>query len=121
MSSSSPGRLPELRREPSSRTYMDNVITGPAGPYLAIAAMSLATYLCRISGVVLMSRVRLTPAIERALRALPGSIVVATVLPIALKTGMPAMAGVAATLAVMSATRHELPALLAGLAAVSAA
>ena len=100
---------------------MADLIIGPAGAYLAIAAMTLATYLCRASGVVLMSRVRLTPAIERALRALPGSIVVATVLPIALRAGAPAVIGLVAALAVMVRTRHELAALATGLAAVSAA
>ena len=83
--------------------------------------MAAATYLCRAAGVVLMSRVRLTPPIERALRALPGSIVVATVLPIAINAGVPAILGLAAALTTMSLTRNELPALAAGLVAVSAA
>ncbi len=99
---------------------MRDLIAGSAGPYLAIAAMAIATYACRAGGVVLMSRVRLTPPIERALRALPGSIVVATVLPIAIKAGAAAIVGLAAALLTMSLTRHELPALIAGLAAVSA-
>jgi uncharacterized membrane protein len=100
---------------------MGDVLAGAAGPYLAIAAMAVATYVCRAGGVVLMSRVRLTRRVERALRALPGSIVVATVLPIAIRAGVPALVGLAAALATMSLTRHELPALLAGLLAVSAA
>jgi uncharacterized membrane protein len=100
---------------------MPDVLAGPAGPYLAIAAMALATYLCRAGGVVLMSRVRLTRPIERALQALPGSIVVATVLPIAIRSGLPAIIGLAAALTTMSLTRHELPSLLVGLVAVSAA
>jgi uncharacterized membrane protein len=100
---------------------MNDVLAGPAGPYVAIAAMALATYLCRAGGVVLMSRVRLTRRVERALQALPGSIVVATVLPIAIRAGLPAIIGLAAALTTMSLTRHELPALLAGLVAVSAA
>jgi uncharacterized membrane protein len=66
-----------------------------------------------------MSRVRLTPPIERALRALPGSIVIATVLPIAIKAGAPAIVGLTAAIATMSLTRHELPALIAGLLAIS--
>jgi uncharacterized membrane protein len=100
---------------------MADLIAGPAGPFLAIAAMAAATYTCRVAGVVLMSRVRLTPPIERALRALPGSIVVATVLPIAIKAGLPAFIGLATALLTMSFTRHEVPALLAGLLAVSLA
>ena len=100
---------------------MGDLLAGPAGPYVAIAAMAAATYLCRAGGVLLMSRVRLTRPIERALRALPGSIVVATVLPIAIRGGVPAMLGLAAALTTMSLTRHELPALIAGLLGVSMA
>ena len=100
---------------------MGEIIAGPAGPYLAIAAMAVATYACRAAGVVLMSRVRLTASVQRALRALPGSIVVATVLPIVLDAGVPALAGLAAALLTMTVTRHELPALFNGLAAVSLA
>jgi uncharacterized membrane protein len=98
---------------------MGDVLAGPAGPYLAIAAMAVATYVCRAGGVVLMSRVRLTRRLQRALQALPGSIVIATVLPIAIRAGVPAMVGLAVALTTMSLTRHELPALLAGLTAVS--
>src|SRR5215212_7978786 len=100
---------------------MSDILAGPSGAYLAIAAMAAATYVCRAGGVVLMSRVRLTRRIERALQALPGSIVVATVLPIAISAGVPAMIGLAVAVTVMSLTRHELPALLVGLVAVSAA
>ena len=98
---------------------MNELLAGPAVAYVAIAGMAAATYLCRAAGVVLMSRVRLTPPIERALRALPGSIVVATVLPIAIKAGAPAIVGLTAAIATMSLTRHELPALIAGLLAIS--
>ena len=85
------------------------------GPVIAIAAMALATYLCRVSGVVLMSRVRLTPAVQRALAALPGSIVAATVLPIAARSGPEAAAGILAGIAAMALTRNEIFALGAGL------
>ena len=95
-------------------------IAGPAGAYVAILAMTVATYLCRAMGVVLMSRMPLTPRVERGLRALPGSIVVATVLPIAALGGPTAAGGLAASLVVMGLVRHELAALAAGLAVVSA-
>jgi uncharacterized membrane protein len=98
---------------------IDALLAGPAGPYAAIAAMTLATYLCRASGVVLMSRVHLTPRVRRALAALPGSIVVATVAPLAAQAGLPAVAGVAAALVTMMATRTELAALAAGMATVA--
>ena len=50
--------------------------------------MTLVTFLCRIAGVVVMSRVRITPRIERGLRALPGSIILATILPVVIDNGL---------------------------------
>ena len=91
----------------------------PWGAALAILGMMLVTYLCRASGVVLMSRIRITARVERALRALPGSIVVATILPLALDGGAPALLGLAATIVVMSLLRFELIALFAGLGCVA--
>src|SRR5215212_1109530 len=91
---------------------MNDLIAGPSGPYLVIVAMTAVTYACRASGSLLMSRVRITPRVERALRALPGSIVVSTVLPIAVQSGL------SASLTLMSVTRNELAALAAGLTAV---
>lgn len=102
-------------------SMLDALALGPAGPFLAIAAMAVATYLCRCSGVILMSRVRLTPRIERGLRALPGSIVVATALPIFVQSGAPALAGLLAAIVVMALSRLEIAALLAGLGTVALA
>ena len=96
-------------------------LAGPAGPAAAIAAMALASYLCRIAGVVLMSRVRLTPSVERALAALPGSIVAATVVPIALTAGPPAILGVIAALGATRLVHNELAALAAGIAVAAGA
>jgi uncharacterized membrane protein len=98
---------------------LDDVAAGPWGAVLAILAMAIATYLCRASGVVLMSRVRITPRVERALQALPGSIVVATILPIGLDGGPPATLALAAAIVAMSLFRWELAALAAGLATIS--
>lgn len=102
-------------------SLLSDLAASPAGAYLAIAAMTAATYLCRASGVVLMSRMRITPRMERALRALPGSIVVATVLPIVTQAGLPAVAGLAAALATMVVVRLEVAALVLGLSAVTLA
>lgn len=94
---------------------LGSVIGGPWGAVLAIAAMALVTFLCRIAGVVVMSRVRLTPRIERGLRALPGSIILATILPVVIDNGLPAVAALAAAILVMVATRIDILGLLAGL------
>ena len=75
---------------------IETFIAGPAGSYAAIGAMAVATYLCRASGVALMSRLRLTPRVTRAVKALPGSIVVATVAPLAAQAAHQRDAGGAA-------------------------
>jgi uncharacterized membrane protein len=95
------------------------IIEGPWGVILAILAMTLATFLCRISGVMLMSRVNLTPRMERGMRALPGSIIVATIAPVALDSGLPAIVSLAATIVATVWTRKELLGLVAGLGTLS--
>ena len=99
----------------------DLALSGRWGDVLAIVVMVVATYGCRASGLVLMSRVRLTLRIERALRALPGSIVIATVVPIAGDAGAPALLALAGTILVMSLLRLELVAILVGLGIVAGA
>ena len=100
-------------------TVLHDIAAGPWGAALAILAMTIATYLCRASGVALMSRVRITPRVERALRALPGSIVVATILPISVDSGLSAALALVAAIVGMSLVRLELAALAAGLATVT--
>ena len=94
---------------------------GAWGPYFAILAMALATYLCRISGVVLMGFVPLTPRVRRGLAALPGSIVFATVLPLIERLGLAAGLALVAAILSMVLRRSELLALLVGMATVSLA
>ena len=94
---------------------------GPWGAYLAILAMALATYLCRISGVVMMGFIPLTPRVRRGLAALPGSIVMATVVPLIERLGLAAGLALAAALVSMILRRSEVLALLVGMAAVSLA
>lgn len=89
------------------------------GAALAIAGMAAVTFLCRIAGVVVMSRVRLTPHMERGLRALPGSIIMATILPVVLDNGFPAIVALAATIVTMAFVKIDLVALAAGLGTLS--
>jgi len=102
-------------------TALAGFFAHPAADYLAVLMMAVATYLCRASGIVFMSRMRITPRIERALRALPGSIVVSTILPVAAQAGPSALLGLATAIAVMAVTRVELAGVAAGLAMVSLA
>lgn len=97
----------------------DSLAAGPWGAVLAIAAMGLVTFLCRIAGAVVMSQVRITPRIERGLRALPGSIILATILPVVIDAGFPAYIALAATILTMALTRFDLMALAVGLGTLS--
>jgi uncharacterized membrane protein len=95
------------------------VVSGPWGATFAIAAMALATFLCRIAGALVMSRIRITPRVSRGLRALPGSIVLATIGPVALDQGWAAVVSLAATTVAMALTRREVIGLAAGLGTLS--
>jgi uncharacterized membrane protein len=86
-----------------------------------IIGMALATYACRVGGVWLMAHVPLTQRVRRGLAALPGSIIAATIVPIALKGGPPAVVALAAAVLIMMTRRNELLALVGGLAVASVA
>jgi uncharacterized membrane protein len=100
-------------------TPFQTLIAGPWGPALAIVLMTAATYLCRIAGMVVMSRVRMTPRVERGLGALPGSIIMATILPVVVDSGLPAAIALAATILTMALTRIDLAGLAVGLGTLS--
>jgi len=99
----------------------DDLFGVDPGTLAAILAMMVATYLCRILGVWMMGHVPITPFVRRALAALPGSIVVATVLPMAVRGGPVAMLAIGAGFAAMLVRRNELLALVAGLTAATLA
>ena len=92
---------------------------GAWGAILAILAMALATYLCRISGVVLMGFIPLTPHVRRGLAALPGSIIAATVLPLIERLGLAAAVALLAAIGSMVLRRSELLALIVGMSAIA--
>ena len=67
-----------------------------------------------------MGHVPLTPRLRRILEALPGTVVVATVLPILLREGIAAGAAIAAALLVTFIRRNDFVALIAGVGAAAA-
>lgn len=89
------------------------------GTVTAICAMAVVTYLCRISGYALMGFVPLTPPVRRGLAALPGSIVLATLVPLIEKSGLAAAIAIAAAVLAMAFSRREFVALGVGLAVVA--
>ncbi len=99
---------------------MIETISALPADVMVIAVMAVTTYLCRISGVLIMSVVNVTPPVERALKALPGSIILATVLPIVAKAGPGAVITLVIALAVMIWRRNDILALAAGLAFIVA-
>ena len=94
---------------------------GTYGALAAILAMAVATYAMRAGGFWLMAHVPLTPRVRRTLDALPGTVVVATVLPIVVREGVPAALAIAAAGAAMLIRRNDFLAVLAGMAAAAAA
>ena len=87
----------------------------------AIAAMAVATYVMRAGGFWMMSHVPPSARLRRMLNALPGSVIVATVLPIVVRDGVTAMLAIGAAVAVMLATRRDILAVVAGMTVAAAA
>ncbi len=92
-----------------------------AGALAAILAMAAVTYAMRAGGFWLMAHVPLTARLRRMLEALPGAVVVATVLPIAVREGAPAMLAIAAVGAAMMLRRNDFLAVIAGMTLAAAA
>jgi uncharacterized membrane protein len=94
---------------------------GGYGTLAAILAMGAITYAMRAGGFWLMAHVPLTARVRRILDALPGTVVVATVLPLMVREGLPAALAIAAAGAAMLIRRNDFLAVLAGMAAAIAA
>jgi uncharacterized membrane protein len=81
--------------------------------------MALVTFMIRASGFFLMGYVPLTPRVRSILNALPGAVVVAIVLPLVVRGGLPAWVAVAASIAVMVLRRNDMLAVVCGMAAAA--
>jgi uncharacterized membrane protein len=84
-----------------------------------IAVMSLVTIFIRFAGFWIMGHIPLTPFVKATLEALPGAILISTVVPICIKTGGVALIGLGVSIVVMYFTMKDYVALFAGLAVVS--
>ena len=94
-------------------------MTATDGALLGILAMAAATYPMRAGGFWIMGRVPLTPRIRRMLEASPGAVIVATILPIIAREGVPAALAVLAGGAVMLVWRRDYLAVAAGMVAAA--
>ena len=92
-----------------------------AAPVAAILAMALAAAFTRVAGFWLMGHLPVTPRVRRMLETLPGAIVVATVVPLVAKGGLPGLIGVGVAFAAMILRRNEFLAVALGLTSIALA
>lgn len=86
---------------------------------LAILAMALVTYGTRAGGLWLMRRLPPSRRLAAALRHMPGALLVALVVPIALAAGMAGIVALMGAALVAVRSGRVMPALLAGVALVA--
>lgn len=91
------------------------------GVLAAFAAMAVATYAMRAGGFWMMQHVPPSKRLRKMLNALPGSVIVAAVLPIIVRDGVTAFLAIGAAVAAMLLTRRDIVAVVAGMAVAIAA
>ncbi|ABD06533.1 Branched-chain amino acid transport [Rhodopseudomonas palustris HaA2] len=82
---------------------------------MAFAVMTAVTVASRLGGFWLMRYVDVTPRVRRMLDALPGSIIVAAALPVAVNGGPIVMFALAAAMAVSIVRRNDFIAVITGM------
>jgi uncharacterized membrane protein len=98
---------------------MSAIDVGSYGVVAAILAMAMVTYSMRAGGFWLMRYVTVTPRVRRMLEASPGAVIVATVAPIVVREGLPALIAVLVGGGVMLLWRRDYLAVIAGMAAAA--
>jgi uncharacterized membrane protein len=88
---------------------------------IAFAVMTAITVASRLGGYWLMGYVTVTPRVRRMLDALPGSIVVAASLPVAVNGGAVVMFAIVAALVVTVIRRNDFIAVITGMAVAALA
>lgn len=88
---------------------------------IAFAIMTVVTVVLRLGGYWLMGYVNVTPRVRRMLDALPGSIIVAAALPVAVNGGAVVMFAIAAAMIVTIIRRNDFIAVITGMAVAALA
>lgn len=88
---------------------------------MAFAVMTAVTVLSRIGGYWLMGYVNVTPRVRRMLDALPGSIIIAAALPVAVNGGPVVMFAIVAAMIVTIIRRNDFIAVITGMAVAALA
>ncbi|MEM6710799.1 MAG: AzlD domain-containing protein [Pseudomonadota bacterium] len=89
------------------------------GAWLAIGAMVVMTVLAKTMGFWILGRVPLTARLRRGLEALPGGVILATVVPITLESGAAGLLGIATAAGLMAWLHKDWLAVAAGLAVIA--
>ncbi len=85
---------------------------------LAILAMAIASFACRVAGYFLMSYVPITPRVQGALKAIPLGVMIGIVMPSVLAGKVPELVGLVVVFVAMKLTGKDVVAALAGAGAV---
>ncbi len=88
---------------------------------IAFAVMTAVTVASRLGGYWLMGYVTVTPRVRRMLDALPGSIIVAAALPVAVNGGLVVMFAISAAMIVTIIRRNDFVAVMTGMAVAALA
>lgn len=88
---------------------------------VAFAVMTVVTVASRLGGYWLMGYVNVTPRVRRMLDALPGSIIVAASLPVAVNGGAVVLVAIGAAVAITIIRRNEFVAVMTGMAVAALA
>jgi uncharacterized membrane protein len=94
------------------------VIDVEASALIAIAAMSVATYATRLTGLVLMPRLPSRPWLESWVGYVPGCVLAAIVAPAVLDAGVPGLAAGLVTVLIARRTSNLIVPLAAGIVVV---
>ena len=86
----------------------------PFGFIAMLAAMAAAVTVCRIGGYWLLGRFTIGARLRKILNALPGAVIVAIILPLAVRGGTAAIVSVVTALVVMALRRNDLLAVVCG-------
>lgn len=89
------------------------------GAWLAILAMTVLTIVARLMGFFILGTVPLTARVRRGLEALPGGVILATIVPITLESGPAGLLGIAVATLVMALSRKDWLAVALGLGCVA--
>ncbi len=85
------------------------------GALLLIALMALVTLLTRFGGVLLMSWIPMGRRVEGFINAMAGSVLVAVLVPVAVKADAAGQLALLATAVLMLLWRRPMPAIAAGI------